>query len=231
MYDEAVEIYDYLPVEQADLAEYIQHLWGSFETLIGQDYPVRPFSLFPFHLLSMLAIQYKVFRISAYKKDEYLECLKKCNMRNHDDLKRLQLNVPCLDPISRQMPPDVSVRNLSLLHERSLFSFLDIVGVESDVICSGQQMVELRGTYAHANGNIEKNLEEKIDAYLDIHRSIQKNFLPLNDEVAARWLQEMESGELGKEYIEMHLASEFLTPRDMNQGMLATLDKRLNGEM
>lgn len=231
MYDNAYEILDYLPVELAELSEYTHHLWGSFEALIDQSYPVRPFSLFPFHLLSMLAIQYKVFRISTYKKDDYLECLKSCNVRNLDDRKRLQLNIPILDPATRQIPSDISVRNLSLLHERSLFSFLEIVGVEPEIIVSGQRMVDLRGTYAHANGNIEQNLEGKIDAYLDIHRSIQKNFLPLNDEVAARWLQEMEPGELGKEYIDMHLASEFLTTADMNQGKLATLDKRLNGEM
>lgn len=231
MYEDAYEILDYLPVDRAGLAEYIDHLWGSFETLIDQDYPVRPFSLFPFHLLSMLAIQYKVFRISAYKKDEYIDCLGRCRIKNRDDLKRLQLNIPILDQTTRQIPPDISVRNLSLLHERSLFSFLEIVGVEPEIIVSAKQMVDLRGTYAHANGNIEQNLEEKIDAYLDIHRSIQKNFLPLNDEIATRWLEEMGAGESGKEYIDVHLASEFLTPSDMNQGKLATLDKRLNGEI
>lgn len=230
MYDEAVEIYEYLPIDHADLTEYVQHLWGSFETLISQEYPIRPFSLFPFHLLSMLAIQYKVFRISAYKKDDYLEFLRRCDVRS-DDRKLLQINIPFLDPITRQIPPSVSVRNLSLLHEKSLFSFLEIVGVEQEIIVSGKQMVDLRSTYAHANGNIEQNLEEKIDSYLDIHRAIQKKFLPLNDEVAIRWLEEMEAGESGKEYIDMHLASEFLTPSDMNQGKLATLDKRLNGEI
>src|SRR6185369_6160724 len=122
MYEDAYEILDYLPVDRAGLAEYIDHLWGSFETLVGQDYPIRPFSLFPFHLLSLFAVQYKVFRISAYKKDEYLECLKMCKVGKSDNLKRLQLNIPILDPITRQTPPDVSVRNLSLLHEKSLFT-------------------------------------------------------------------------------------------------------------
>lgn len=231
MYDEASEILDFLPIDRADLSEYIDHLWGSFTTLIESDEPVRPFALFPFHLLSMLSIQYRVFRISAHSPDRYLKSLVGCNIRNPNDLQLLKNNIPIIDPTTQKFNYNASVRNLSLIYEKHLFNFLKIVDVDDQTIIDGQQMVDLRSSYAHANGNIEKNIEEKIDMYLELHRHIQDKMLPLNDAVATKWLKEMESGLNGEEFINTHLAEEYLCPRDMQEGRLTTLEKRLNSEI
>lgn len=52
--------------------------------------------------------------------------------------------------------------------------------------------------------------------------------LALNDGVATKWLSEMEPGEAGLEFIELHLAEEYLCPADMQQGKLSKLNKKLN---
>lgn len=222
MYDDAYEILDYLPIYRAGLTEYIDHLWGAFESTIEKEYPVRPFSLFPFHLLSMLAIQYKVFRISAYRTQDYLKCLEECNHRIPDEVEILKKNIPVIDQTTGQIPHDISVRNLSFLSERRLFTFLKIIGVDNQVIESGQNLVDIRGKYAHANGNIEENLEEKIDQYLDIHRNIQHHMIVMNDDLATRWTQDLEIEDMSDEYIGFHLATEFLAPKDLQFGKLAT---------
>ena len=65
MYENAQEIFDYLPINRSKLeADYIDHLWNVFIALDNAENSARPFVMMPFHLLFMLALQYKVLRIA-----------------------------------------------------------------------------------------------------------------------------------------------------------------------
>lgn len=225
----ASEIDLYLPRDLGVLSNYTRHIWGAFEAIVEKGEPSRGFAILPFHLLFMFAIQCKVYRLSAYNKPAYLEILDRCNLRNPGYKRVLKENPPIPDS-SGNVPSTSSVRNLSLLPEKQLFDFLSTLEISNAILDKAKRTVKIRNTYTHANGNIEENLEERIEEYLDILRNTQPNFRALNDAVAVKWLAEIEPGEAGIEYIELHLAEEYLCPADMQQGKLAELDKRLNGE-
>ncbi|MBP6882258.1 MAG: hypothetical protein KBC15_01755 [Candidatus Levybacteria bacterium] len=224
------EIFDFLPLEPASLGPYIDHLWGAFLALIEKEHPVKPFAILPFHLLCMFAIQYKVFRISAFHAEDYLTTLGSCSVRKPNDLEMLRQNPPIRDN-GGVIPSHCLVSNLSYIPEGKLFDFLKIINVDSEVVEKGKELVKIRSTYAHANGNIEENIESRIEQYFSILRLIQPKMLKLNDSVAERWLEEMGMEEDGEYYISQHLSEEYLCPADMQQGKLSKLDDRLNGKI
>ena len=72
MYEDAQEIFEYLPIRRNTTEnDYIDHLWQAFSALSQTETTARPFAVMPFHLLFMLALQYKVLRISKEQKEKY----------------------------------------------------------------------------------------------------------------------------------------------------------------
>ncbi len=193
MYEEAQNIFKYLPIEPGDENLYIQHLWGAFEAVNEKDEPIRAFSILPFHLLFMLAVQYKVYRISAHFQEEYLTKLNTCNLYDTGH-KQVLANNPPLPDSSGNVPSSCSVRNLSFIPEGRLFDFLRIAGVEDGIISKSKELVEIRSTYAHANGNIEENIDARIDDYLELLQAIQPHIHSVNNAVQ-QWSSELVPGE------------------------------------
>lgn len=212
MYEEAREIFNYLPIRSSTLSVYIDHLWGAFEGLIEKEEPVRAFSILPFHLLFMFAIQYRVYRISAHYIPEYLKTLKKCRLKA-EDKRTLEVNPPIPD-LTGIVSGSCSVRNLSFLHEKDLFNFLKIINVDEDIIAKAEELVEIRGSYAHANGNIEENIERRIEEYLAVLREIHPKFIELNKATMREWTQEITDEDVFDEFIERKLIESFFCPKD-----------------
>ena len=175
MSEDAQEIFKYLPIQSGDETLYIRHLYGSFETLYDAGDPVKPFAILPFHLLFILAVQYKVYRISAWDNDAYQEALKDCRIYG-DDSQLLKENAPIPNK-NGSMPSRSSVRNLSLIQESHLSNFFEL---KPPVIAKMSKLIYTRGTYAHANGNIEKNIDERIDEYLGVLKEIQSYMKAVN---------------------------------------------------
>src|SRR3990167_9862545 len=69
--ERAIEIHDYLPMARSTAEhDYILHLWDIFLTLDTFGESGRGFSIMPFHIMFMLALQYKILRISkVYSKE------------------------------------------------------------------------------------------------------------------------------------------------------------------
>jgi len=213
MYEDAQEIFDCLPIEAGSENLYIQHLSGAFQAVNEKDEPTKAFSILPFHLLFMLAAQYWVYRISAWKNVEYLKILQNCRTYRKEDRKILISNAPIPDATG-VISSNSSVRNLSKIKEAHLFHFFRILGLNEEIIKQAEVIVNIRGTYAHANGNIEESIEERIDEYLSILREIQKCMAVVNKGVQ-NWANEIEEGEfpLDDFFNERFLQSQF-SPRD-----------------
>lgn len=217
MHEDAQEIFDHLPIRRnIPEDEYIDHLWGAVSVLAQSDTTARSFALMPFHLLFMLALQYKILRIAKEFNSECNLVFVTTSGRNKSQL----------------INPQKSVFDLALLNEKTipeLFSLINLDGVTIELI---KDLVDYRNdSLAHAKGGIEDDPEGKIRLYLSILKRIQDFMLKLNDEVATKWLIEMRSGQEGVDYIELHLAEEYLCPSDMQQGKLSQLEKRLNSEL
>lgn len=213
MYEEAQEIFEYLPIEAGSENLYIQHLSGAFQAVNEKDEPTKAFSVLPFHLLFMLAVQYWVYRISAWNNVEYFKILQNCRTYRKEDRKILISNAPIPDATG-VVSSNSSVRNLSKIKEAHLFHFFKILGLNEEIIKQAEVIVNIRGKYAHANGNIEENIEERIDEYLSILREIQKCMAAVNKGVQ-NWASEIEEGEfpLDDFFNKRFLQSQF-SPRD-----------------
>lgn len=219
MYEAALGMLDYLPIEAGAENRYIGHLWGAFEAVIEKEEPVRAFSILPFHLLFMLAVQFKTHRISAWKNHEYLEVLKSCRLYRKEDRKIVTTNAPIVDEHGL-IPSGSSVRNLSKIKESHLFHFFRIIGLDENIIKRAFVSIEIRGSYAHANGNIEEEIEARIDEYLGMLRAIQACCLKINDELAYDWLAEFTLEDDLKNFVEERLLGSYLCSADFGSGML-----------
>ncbi len=219
MYEDAREINEYLPVDAGIESLYIKHLWDAFEAVMEKEDHVRPFGILPFHLLFMFAVQYKVHRLSAYNKTQYLEILRECRLYDGDHMQMLESNPPIPNE-DGVILGNCSAKNLSLIRESQLFNFLKIIDVGESIIMKAKELVEMRGNYAHANGKIEENIEIRIDEYLSVLEGIQVKLVSTNDIVADEWLQDVSEGDNLKEFVNMRLFRSHVCRADFRRGVL-----------
>lgn len=217
MYEDAQEIFNFLPLNRTVPEDnYINHLWDVFLALDSSGTSARSFMVLPIHLLFMLSLQYKVMRIAKAKPRSSNTFFAGAAGRNKETL----------------LNPDKSVFDIAFIYESTLPEIFRLIKVDENQISKIKYLVNNRNEQlAHAKGSIENDPEEKISQYFEILRNIQPNFLDINNKVANAWLKEMGTGQSGVDYMETHFIEEYLCPADMQQGKLAELDKRLNGNI
>jgi len=202
MYENAKKIFDYLPIRR-DKSEqdYIEHLWKSYTTLDEGNEFARPFAVMPFHLLFMLAIQYKVLRISKMHK-------KACEVffcgvagRNKREL----------------LSDKVSVFDIAFINERTIPEIFQLIHLEHHKIKAIKSLVDDRNDrLAHAKGGIEQNLENKLDLYFQALEDIQQKFKDYNSQLATDWIRNnTEEAELDQLLENMFLL-ENIAPKDFS---------------
>jgi hypothetical protein len=201
MYEDAQEIFDYLPIRR-DTPEndYINHLWQAFSTLDGGEAVARPFAVMPFHLLFMLAIQYKVLRIYKEQKEKYELALTTKNPRDEEK-----------DILAPESPLAIA-----FLGESEIVDFLKIAGLSADDARSiKKSIIRYRNDkIAHAKGYIEQDIEAKIAEYFGWLEKTQIVYRTMNQEVALAWLAEIEAGDDMEQFLETHFLDSCFSPRD-----------------
>lgn len=212
--EEAVEIHNYLPITRNSIEdEYIEHLWDAFVTLDTLGDYGRSFSIMPFHLLFILALHYKILRLAKFKRTNYKNAF------------LLQY----LSEEAKELPDPKSVFTLGLLEESKMADLFKIIGIKNDLIGQIKALIKNRNNnLGHAKGGIERNIEKRIDQYINVLERIQPYFVAINDKVAKKWIKTMGIGKTGIEYIKSHCAEEYLCPIDIQQGKLAKLGVKIN---
>ncbi len=205
MYEEAIEIHKYLPIRRGVIEDqYIAHLWSAFMTLDSSNEAAQPFMVMPFHLLFMLALQYRVLRISRELNENYLLAFTIKNGRG--------INTLCAP---------LSVFDFSLLQERSLPDLFRLIGLDEKSINRIKKLVDYRNNnLAHANGGIAQEFGQKIEEYLECLRIVQNKFLDLNNLLAENFKSEISKDDLKTEFIETRLLNSYLCPADFTDGLL-----------
>lgn len=218
MYEDAQEIFDYLPIRRNEAEnEYLNQLRDTFELLEKSGrlwekdsngfavtdtklISARAFALLPFHLLFMMALQYMVLRIADIHKDATNLFFSSDGGRYKDKL------------ISEKR----SVFDLSVIKERTLPEIFQLVGLSENIIKEIKSLIDKRNNnLAHANGNSTSiDVENSVNDYLDLMGSIQKSFLQINQKLVDEWLFEIKEGDDLGEYIESHLLNSRLSPCD-----------------
>ncbi len=231
MYEDAQEIFDYLPIRKNEAEnEYLNQLRDTFELLEKSGrlwekdsngfavtdtklISARAFTLLPFHLLFMMALQYMVLRIADIHKDATNLFFSSDGGRYKDKL------------ISEKR----SVFDLSVIKERTLPEIFQLVGLSENIIKEIKSLIDKRNNnLAHANGNSTSiDIENSVNDYLDLMGTIQKSFLQINQKLVDEWLFEIKEGDDLGEYIESHLLDSRLSPRDFGDVVDILLEAEL----
>lgn len=214
MYEDAPNIFDYLPIRRDTLEnDYINHLWQAFSTLDGGEVVARPFAVMPFHLLFMLAIQYKVLRIYKEQKEKYELALTTKNPR--DDQKDI-------------LAPESSL-TIAFLLESEIVDLLKIAGLSADDAQNiKKSIIRYRNDkIAHAKGYIEQDVKTKIEEYFGWLETLQNVYHPMNQNVADVWLAEIQVGDDMEQFLETHFLDSCFSPRDFGDviGKMLETDK------
>ena len=176
-YENAQKILNYLPIRKNKAEnDYIEHLWITFSELNSSESSARPFSIMLFHLLFMLAVQYKVLQVSKIHTES-------CNLFFCGVAGRCKKEL---------LSDQKSVFDIALINERTIPVVFQLVGLDNGGIKSIKNLIDERNNnLAHAKGGIEQKLEEKIDLYLQAIESIQQKFKIHNEQMANNWLEEI----------------------------------------
>ena len=233
MYEDAREIFNYLPIRRnTPENDYINHLWNTFvllekaERLWERDQngfavsddslkDARPFAVMPVHLLFMMAIQYKVLRIYKEQKEKYNLALAIKNLRDEEK-----------DVLAPESP-----LTIAFLGESAIVDFLKIAGLSADDARNiKKSIIRYRNDkIAHAKGYIELEIEGKIAEYFNWLNILQKVYLDMNQEVADNWLSEIQIGDDMEQFLEMRFLNSCLSPRDFGDIIGKMLEaKQLN---
>lgn len=214
MYEDAYEIFEYLPIRvNISEDEYIKHLWDAFVSLDSSGGPGRSFSIMTFHLLYMLALQYKLIRIYSEMPEKYNTAFIAYSGRDKESI----------------IKPE-SVFDVALLAERTIPDLLRIIYVSDNVIRDAKKLIDNRNdNLAHVKGGIEQNPEEKISEYLSNLRSVHEQCKNLNDSVADSWLSKIKENDIQESelqnFIESQLLDSRLCPADFKTGRLSSAFK------
>lgn len=210
MKEQPNQIFDFLPIRKNQIEnDYIDHLWSSFSTLISSDNSANSFSIMPFHLLFMLAIQYKILRLTKLHKaalDLFF-----CGVAGRDK-KTLITN-------------NVSVFDFALIKERTIPEIFQIINLSPEKIKMIKRLIDNRNNnLAHAKGGIEINPEKAIEQYLKALQCIQDQFTTLNESIANKWVADLikdDNFEILNQFFETEILSLNLCPIDFEEIIIA----------
>ncbi len=168
--DNAFKIFNFLPIIYTDEVKiYLEYLWNSFNCLEKQEDISRSFSIFPFYLLFILTVQYKVLRISKYYEKEYHLLTPKLSiskyakdLMSHNTIK------------NSDFPQGIKAFKVSYCREKEIFRYLNIIQPSGELCAEGEKFVTIRNNYAHASGNIENDIDLRIEDYLIYLEKLQK---------------------------------------------------------
>lgn len=210
MVEEASEILEYLPLRRSQIEnDYIAYLWSSFERLAtSEDEIASSFSITAFHLLFMLAVQYKAMRLYSEKPEDYKRSFTLYKPRQGDE---------------RVISP-TSVFDLSLLQESSVFHLFEIVGIDIGCIKNCKIIIRNRNNeFMHASGNSAPDVSGHITNCLGQLAVIQSCFTDFNDVIANNWSFDLTAEDNVTEFVDLRLFDTQLTKKDFASGNLETL--------
>jgi len=201
MYEDAQEIFSYLPIRRNQLeSDYIDHLWNAFSVLDESNTSARAFNLMPFHLLFMMAVQYKTLRISKTHK-------KACELFFCGVAGRSKKEL---------LSDQLSVFDIALINERTIPEIFQLIDLESEKINSIKKLIDDRNDrLAHAKGGIEQEPDEKIALYIEALQTIRSNFYFMNQQIAENLLSGITIEDDITQLLESLLSSHALDENDL----------------
>ena len=141
--EEAIELYDYLPVlfKTPEEHEYIDFLSSSFEMNYRKD--KFQFAFLAYHMLTMSLVYFKIWQIKRAWPEDFKKSLIGSSRNTEEDL------IDATSPFTFSKVP-----------ERSIFRFLKLVSCDNDKVSDYAKLVDDRNKMAHPNGHIYVKTKE-----------------------------------------------------------------------
>lgn len=213
IHDEAEKIFNYLPIRKSETENnYIMHLWESYTTLANGTKDAEAFSIMPFHLLFILALQYKVLRLFKTNPRNYTRAFM---ITNYSDRKAI------LEPTDPYV--------LSLLKESDIINLLELNGMERKTISDIKKktVVYRNDTLAHAKGYIEVNTEQKITDYLSCLSVVHTDCPASNNAVFKQWIAEVQKDDDMEQFFELRYLDSCISTMDLGDILKKFLESDL----
>jgi hypothetical protein len=162
MMDEVYQLLDYLPIDDAEVNNYVTPLLNSAQ--VTHEKEQYQFSYFAVHLIFMTYIYLTVWKISQFHKEKYEHSLLFARPYNGSDINLKQVS---------------SIFDYSYLPEKDIFELFSLIGLDNGYIKSTKKLIDYRNDMAHATGKIQilnmKQFEDAIADLLSVCINIQKN--------------------------------------------------------
>jgi hypothetical protein len=159
--DEIFEIYEYLPIEDVEISDYIKPLFESASVTYEKEQ--YQFSYFAVHLIFMTYIYLTVWKISQFHSDKYEHSLLFARPHNDCDVDFQEMD---------------SIFDYCYLPEKDIFEFFALIGLDKGYIKSTKQLINYRNEMAHATGKIQisssNKYEDAINAILNVLTKINE---------------------------------------------------------
>jgi hypothetical protein len=164
--EEAAELVNYLPLsfKTRTEQEYIEFLWGAFET--NYTHGKYQFAFLAYHMLTMSFVYFNIWQIRQTEPKAFAMCL--IGFGKEFEKSLLEATSPFV---------------FSTVNERSILRFLKLIACDNSKIGTYTKLVDDRNESAHPNGNIfystEAALNVKITEILRVVDEIQNHSRPV----------------------------------------------------
>ncbi len=170
MMEEVYQLLDYLPIDDAEINNYVNPLFNSAQ--VTYDKEQYQFSYFAVHLIFMTYIYLTVWKISQFHKEKFEHSLLFARPYNGSDVNLKQVR---------------SIFDYSHLPEKDIFELFSLIGLDNGYIKSTKKLIDSRNDMAHATGKIQildmRHFDDAIAGLLGVCLTIQKNM----DETIKKW--------------------------------------------
>jgi hypothetical protein len=186
--EDAAELGSYLPVsfKSPKEQEYIDFLWGAFET--NYSHGKYPFAFLAYHMLTMSFIYFNIWQIRQNAPDDFAKGL--IGFGKDVEKSLLEANSPFV---------------FSVVNERTILRLLKLIACDNSKIGTYTKLVDDRNNTAHSNGHIYFSTPDTIDAkvseILRIVDEIQTHSKPIIERCYSEFLIQSVDVE-GRAYID-----------------------------
>lgn len=206
--DEERLLADFLPIVTTSAeADYISHLWEVYDALLIGDNTSVSYAIMPYHLLYILALNYKVLRM----------------IKTHEKYTRLFFCVGSGRNKKNLLSSQVSVAEIALINERTIPELFRIIDLDDEVIKRIKNIVDYRNeTLGHPKLIIEAKPEDRIKEYLDTLSKLAHAFKDENVRLVQNVLKDIEEYDDISLVLDDFFRNYYITPTDLGD-MMTTL--------
>jgi hypothetical protein len=191
---------NYLPIiTSSSETSYISHIWEVYYALVGGSNSSVSYSVMPYHLLYVMALNYKVLRM----------------VKSHEKETRLFFCVGSGRNKKELLSANVSVAEIALINERTIPELFGIIDLDDEVIKRIKNIVDYRNeTLGHPKLIIEAKPEDRINEYLETISILAESFKSENEKISQNIFKDIDEYDDVTYILDDFFINNYISPTD-----------------